>query len=68
MRLLLSENDFTEVTLVCDDAKQVKAHKFVLSYSYTHIHLLLLVYILGLGLGRAKVSLNVTNVTNEREC
>ena len=31
------ENDFTDVTLVCEDAKQVNAHKVFVSHSYTHI-------------------------------
>ena len=39
LRLLLSENDFTDVTLVSDDAKQMKAHKFVLSYRTIHTHI-----------------------------
>merc|ERR1719186_827932 len=28
---LLSDQDFTDVTLVCDDDKQIKAHKVILS-------------------------------------
>ena len=31
LKLLLTENDFADVTLVCADEKQMKAHKFVLS-------------------------------------
>jgi hypothetical protein len=31
LKSLLEENDFSDVTLVCDDTKQMKAHKFVLS-------------------------------------
>ena len=31
LKLLLDEDAFADVTLVCDDTKQMKAHKFVLS-------------------------------------
>ena len=30
---LLSDEDFTDVTLACDDDKQIKAHKAILSSS-----------------------------------
>ena len=32
---LLDDTDFSDVTLVCDDAQQLKAHKVVLAHNST---------------------------------